>query len=69
MLHTFDGMDVFEEDVDWVGSAGLHDPWDHDPLTDFTYREAFGEGGRGGRGRKAARRSTSTRRTESSRNS
>ncbi|CAB1107876.1 unnamed protein product [Ectocarpus sp. CCAP 1310/34] len=35
MLHTFDGMDVFEEDVDWVGSAGLHDPWDHDPLTDF----------------------------------
>ncbi|CAM9191385.1 unnamed protein product, partial [Ectocarpus fasciculatus] len=26
MLHTFDGMDVYEEDVDWVGSAGLHDP-------------------------------------------
>ena len=36
MFHTFDGMDVYEEDVDWVGSAGLHDPWDHDPLTDVT---------------------------------
>jgi len=36
MLHTFDGMDVFEENVDWTGSAGHHDAWEHDPLTDFT---------------------------------
>lgn len=36
MLHTFDGMDVFEENVDWAGSAGLHNAWEHDPLTDFT---------------------------------
>lgn len=36
MLHSFDGMNVFEENVDWAGSAGLHDPKDHAPDTDFT---------------------------------
>lgn len=36
MLHVFDGMDAFEENVDWTGSAGHHDAWEHDPLTDFT---------------------------------
>lgn len=36
MLHSFDGMSVFEENVDWAGSAGLHDPKDHAPDTDFT---------------------------------
>ncbi|CAN0410174.1 unnamed protein product, partial [Pylaiella littoralis] len=36
MLHSFDGMSVFKENVDWAGSAGLHDPKDHAPDTDFT---------------------------------
>ena len=36
MLHAFDGMDKFEENVDWTGSAGLHNAWEHDPLTDHT---------------------------------
>ncbi|CAB1103160.1 unnamed protein product [Ectocarpus sp. CCAP 1310/34] len=36
MLHTFDGLDVFDENTDWTGSAGHHDAWEHDPLTDYT---------------------------------
>ena len=52
MLHTFDGMDKFEENVDWRGSAGLHNAWEHDPLTDFTSVGSTGgvstERGRGG---------------------
>ncbi|CAM9919969.1 unnamed protein product [Pylaiella littoralis] len=36
MLHSFDGISVFKENVDWAGSAGLHDPKDHAPDTDFT---------------------------------
>ena len=59
MLHTFDGMDVFEKNVDWVGSAGLHDPWDHDPLTDFTSvgsTDALAEEGGGGEGSEAVER-------------
>lgn len=36
MLHSFDGMDVFEDNVDWSGSAGDHDPKDHAPATDFS---------------------------------
>lgn len=37
MLHSFDGMDKFEENVDWIGSAGLHNAWEHDPLTDHAF--------------------------------
>lgn len=57
MLHKFDGMDVFEEDADWVGSAGLHDPWHHDPLTDFTCVGSTGTltEGEGGGGEKIDR--------------
>ncbi|CAM9721132.1 unnamed protein product [Pylaiella littoralis] len=36
MLHSFDGMSAFKENVDWAGSAGLHDPKDHAPDTDCT---------------------------------
>lgn len=53
MLHTFDGMGKFEENVDWAGSAGLHDAWEHDPLADFASVGATGklpEGGGRGRG-------------------
>lgn len=36
MLHTFDGMDILEANVDSTGSAGHHDPWVNDPLADFS---------------------------------
>ena len=36
MLHAFDGLDVLEADVDWVGPDGLHNPWTADPLTDVS---------------------------------
>ena len=29
MLHTYDGMDGLEEDVNWVGSAELQETWEH----------------------------------------
>lgn len=29
MLHTYDGMDDLEEDVNWVGSAELRSTWEH----------------------------------------
>lgn len=29
MLHTYDGMDNLEEDVNWVGSAELRNTWEH----------------------------------------
>lgn len=34
MLHAFDGLNELESTVNWGGKAGLHDPWDHAPLTD-----------------------------------
>lgn len=36
MLDTFDGMNVFEENLQWAGSAGLYDAWKYDPPTHFT---------------------------------
>ena len=47
MLHAFDSMDKFEENVDWTGSAGLHNIWEHDPLTDHTSVGARENGGGG----------------------
>ena len=44
MLHAFDGMDKFEENVDWTGSAGLHNVWEYDPLTDHTSVRSRGGG-------------------------
>ncbi|CAM9101396.1 unnamed protein product, partial [Pylaiella littoralis] len=29
MLHTYDGMDNLEENVNWVGSAELRNTWEH----------------------------------------
>lgn len=34
MLHDYDGMDRLEEDIDWAGPDGLHEPWVHDPQRD-----------------------------------
>ena len=34
MLHTFDNMGQMEDNHTWVGSAGPHDSWEHDPATD-----------------------------------
>ena len=45
MLHAFDGLDVLEADVDWVGPDGLHDPWTADPLTDVSTVGARGDVG------------------------
>ena len=33
MLHTYDGMDGLEEDVDWVGSAELQETWENNKDT------------------------------------
>ena len=34
MLHTSDNMDELEENVNWRGSAGLHDSWERDLQAD-----------------------------------
>lgn len=36
MLHSFDNNGEMVEEPNWTGSAGLHNAWDQDPLTDFT---------------------------------
>jgi hypothetical protein len=35
MLHAFDGLDVFERDVQWSGPDGWHEAWRALPNVDF----------------------------------
>ena len=42
MLHAMDGLDKFEEGIDWAGPDGEHDFWAHDPHLDAS---SFGSKG------------------------
>ena len=45
MLHTYDGMDGLEENVNWVGSAELQNTWEHHPDSSSVGAKEFNEGG------------------------
>ena len=43
MLHTYDGMDGLEENVNWVGSAELQNTWEHHPDSSSVGAKDFNE--------------------------